>query len=542
MRILVIIPARGGSKGIPRKNIRLLAGVPLIAHVIRSCSACSCITRTIVSTEDDEIAVIAGRFGAEVLRRPAELSADDTPLSRVLYHAVTELERAGEKYDVVATVQPTSPLIRPETLERAFKEFSAPAVDTVLSVYDNTHLNWTIDEANHPQPLFAQRVNRQFLSKIYTESGGVIASRREVITDRERLGSHPRLVILPPDEAIDIDSYADWWQADRVLNRRRIVFHVVGDRETGLGHVYRALTLARRLTEHEVVFAAAKKSALAIETMRNHLCRVFEYDSDPIPLFEELMPDIVVNDILDTEPAMIAAMKQHGWRVVNFEDQGLGLEQADAVINALYEMSHPAPHVYNGSQYYCLREEFFSATPHPVRDTVGQILICFGGTDPSGLTLKTIRAAAGLPKDIRLQLILGPGFQEREAVEAALKTIPQRSDITCDTRVISYYMENSDLMITSGGRTAYEAAAVGVPAVVMCQNHRELQHLFASRYNGFLNLGLGSEVSDDKLAHELRTLIENPGVRGEMQRRMLAWDGRNGVERVIPIILGTKRV
>jgi CMP-N-acetylneuraminic acid synthetase/spore coat polysaccharide biosynthesis predicted glycosyltransferase SpsG len=538
MRILVVIPARGGSKGIPRKNIRLLGGVPLIAHVIRSCSACSSITRTVVSTEDDEIAVIAGRYGVEVMRRPAELSADDTPLSHVLYHVVKELEAAGESYDVVATVQPTSPLIRSETLERAFAEFADPAVDTVLSVYDNTHLNWTIDESGSPKPMFVRRVNRQYLDAIYTETGGVIASRRTAITPLERIGSNVRLVILAPEEAVDIDSYRDWWLADCLLNRRRIVFHVVGNRETGLGHVYRALTLARRLTGHEVLFVTSKNDSLACDTIRNHLCQVFEYDDDPIPLLEQLMPNIVVNDVLDTEPAMIAAMKQRGWRVVNFEDQGLGLEQADAVINALYEMSHPSPRVFNGSQYYCLREEFFSARPRPVRDAVEQILICFGGTDPSGLTLKTIRAAAALPKDVRIQVILGPGFLGREAIDAELQRLPQRSEVTCDTRVISYFMEDADIMITSGGRTAYEAAAVGVPTVVLCQNHRELQHLFASRYNGFVNLGLGNEVSDQKLAKELGRLIDDPEVRKEMQRRMLAWDGRKGVERVIPIILG----
>jgi CMP-N-acetylneuraminic acid synthetase/spore coat polysaccharide biosynthesis predicted glycosyltransferase SpsG len=538
MRVLAIIPARGGSKSIPRKNIRLIGGVPLIAHAIRACQGSARITRALVSTEDEEIAVVARRFGIEVLRRPPELSSDEATLAQVVHQVTTELESAGETYDVVATVHPTSPLVRSETLDRAIGEFADPTVDTVVSVYDSTHLYWKLGEGGWAKPLFANRVNRQFLPPLYSESGAIIASRRAAITPSERIGCNVRLIVLSRDEAVDIDTYHDWWLAEHLLNRRRIVFHVIGSRESGLGHAYRALTLARRLTDHEVLFIAGQSESLAVEIIRRHAYEVRTYEKDPLPLLDELQPDIVVNDVLDTDVSMVRAMKERGWRVVNFEDQGIGIDHADAVINALYEMTHPSPHIYNGSQYYCLREEFLSATPRPVEDRVTNILICFGGTDPSRLTLKAIKAAAGVPRDIHLCVILGPGFREREEVDRQLGLLPNPSSVVCDTRVISHHMENADLMITSGGRTVYEAAALAVPTIVLCQNHRELQHLFASTYHGFVNLGLGSEVAAEKLGEQMRQLAEDATLRREMQRRMLLWDGRSGVERVIPIILG----
>ena len=155
------------------------------------------------------------------------------------------------------------------------------------------------------------------------------------------------------------------------------------------------------------------------------------------------------------------AMKKRGWRVVNFEDQGMGLDHADAVVNALYEMSHPSPHVYNGSQYYCLREEFYSATLRPVQDKVEQITICFGGTDPNRLTIKAIEAIAPLPADIRLSVILVLDFDRATRWTPGWR-LCHRGRKSSLTGVISHYMEKSDIMITSGGRTVYEAAALGV--------------------------------------------------------------------------------
>lgn len=537
-KILAIIPARGGSKGIPRKNLRLLGGIPLIGHAIRNCLGSKRITQTLVSTEDEEIAVVARRFGAEVLMRRPELAADEVPLAPVVYDVVQQLEKQGQQVDIVATVQPTSPLIRPETLDRALAVFDNPAVDTVLSVYDNTHLNWTIDEEGRHKPLFSERVNRQQLPQIFTESGGIIAARRTVITEKERIGDNVELIVLDPEEATDIDTYHDWWLAEKILNRRRIVFNIVGSKETGLGHVYRARTLMHRLTDHEVLVIVDEKQRLAEEIMRNSHFTVHRYSGSPIKLLEELKPDIVVNDILDTDPSLIMAMKDRGWRVVNFEDGGDGIKYADEVINALYEVSHPSEHVHTGCEYYCLREEFLFVKRREARREVENVLICFGGTDPCGLTVKVVRAMPNLPASFKLSVIVGAGFDDNERLATELSRLKQETEVVRDTKVISHYMEQADVMVTSGGRTVYEAATIGVPTIVLCQNERELKHVFASQEYGFINLGLGSEISEEKLVAEIKKLIEDWELRRQMQYRMWRWDGRQGTEKVVDIILG----
>ena len=540
-KVLAIIPARGGSKGIPHKNLRLLGGIPLIGHAIRNCQASKRITQTVVSTEDEEIAVAARRFGADVLMRAPELAADDIPLAPVVYDVVQRLEKQGQKADIVATIQPTSPLIRSQTLDRALAVFDDPVVDTVLSVYNNTHLNWTIDETGACKPLFSKRVNRQQLPQIFTESGGIIASRRDVITQKERIGSNVELIVLDPEEATDIDTYHDWWLAEKILNRHRIVFNIVGSKETGLGHVYRARTLMHRLTDHDVLVIVEEKQRLAQEMMRNSHFKVYQYSGSPIKLLEQLKPDIVVNDILDTDPSLVIAMKQRGWRVVNFEDGGDGINHADEVINALYEVPHPSDHVHTGCEYYCLREEFLFVKRREAGPAVENVLICFGGTDPCGLTVKAVRAMRHLPETLKLSVIIGAGYDDQERLTAELSSLKQATEVVRDTKVISHYMEQADIIVTSGGRTVYEAATVGVPTIVLSQNERELRHAFASAEYGFINLGLGSEVSEDRLVTEMNKLIRDWKLRRDMQYRMWRWDGKQGIDKVIEIILGNQR-
>jgi len=293
-----------------------------------------------------------------------------------------------------------------------------------------------------------------------------------------------------------------------------------------------------RLTDHEVLVITCENEGLAQEMMRDNHFPVYTYHDSPIELLGQLKPDIVVNDILDTDASLIKEIKSHGWRVVNFEDMGDGVGHADAVINALYEAPHPSEHVYTGCDYYCLREEFHSIKRRKAKEKVDNVLICFGGTDPSGLTIKTVRALRSVPATFELSVILGGGFKDDDKLAEELSKLKHTSRIVRDTKVISHYMEQADVMVTSAGRTLYEAATVGAPTLVLCQNERELRHAFASKDRGFINLGLGSEVSEETLAGELSKLIEDLQLRRQMQYLMWQWDGREGIEKVIDIIVG----
>jgi len=218
MHAVAIIPARGGSKTIPLKNLREVAGKPLIAYVIEACLGAETVNRTVVSTDHEGIADTARRFGAEVpFTRPADLAGDTTTLDPVIFHAVDTLERRdGLTVDVALTIQPTCPLLSSETIDRAVNELIEGDWDSVITVRDDRHLRWTIID-DKPTPLYEARVNRQQLPPTFCETGALFASRRRVITPTDRLGSNIGLVVTPEQEGVDIDTELDLRLAEIII-------------------------------------------------------------------------------------------------------------------------------------------------------------------------------------------------------------------------------------------------------------------------------------------------------------------------------------
>ena len=536
MNVLAVIPARGGSKGIPRKNLRILAGKPLIWYIINAAKKARSVDRVVVTTEDEEIALVAQRFGAEVVQRPPELAGDAVPLDPVVDHAVRTVEESGFQPDIVLTLQPTSPLLKPQSIDRAVEILASGEAETVISVIDRTHLYWTVDEEGRYRPLYKERLNRQYLPPLFQETGGIIGSVRRVVTPKSRIGEKLTLIELSRDEAVDIDSDLDWWVVEKLLQRRRIVFRVDGYREIGLGHVYRTLTLAHRILDHEILFLMDSRYPLGIRLVRDRNYRVVEFSGDPVRALEELKPDLVINDILDTEEDYIRALKARGFFVVNFEDLGPGALLADVVINALYSDPLPKPRHYYGPEYVCLREEFYSAQPRPLRRTVNRVLVTFGGTDPANLTAKALRALDRVEGDFSVTCVLGLGYSHTAGLEKLLPTLKRKVTVRRNIRSMSEEIRRADLAVTSAGRTVYEMAALGTPTVVMAQNEREMRHLFANAEHGVANLGLGTRVSEEELVAKLRELVNDFEVRAEMRERMLAVDLRSSVENVLRVI------
>jgi CMP-N-acetylneuraminic acid synthetase len=218
MHVVAIIPARGGSKGIPGKNLRDVAGKPLIAWVIEACLRAETVDRTIVSTDNEEIAETAREFGAEVpFLRPERLAGDAVTLDPVIHHAVETLEQTGgTPIDVALTIQPTCPLLSAETIDEAVRELVEGDWDSVLTARDDTHLRWTIVDG-HPTPMYEARVNRQQLPPVFTETGALFASRRRVITPEDRLGESIGLVVTPQEEGVDIDTELDLRLAEVII-------------------------------------------------------------------------------------------------------------------------------------------------------------------------------------------------------------------------------------------------------------------------------------------------------------------------------------
>lgn len=227
MRLLAVIPARGGSKGVPRKNIRLLAGRPLIAHSIAAARAAASVDRVVVSTEDAEIAAVALQWGAEVVERPAALAQDDSPTLDSLRHAVAALEEAdGYRPDAVLTLQPTSPLRTARHIDEAAALFAAdPLADSLVSCVPVPHIfhprsvmrrdaaGYLVPYLTDPQP-----TRRQDKEPVFARNGAAV-----YITHTDRLKDFVfggRLIAYMMDEesSLDIDTEADLERAERWLH------------------------------------------------------------------------------------------------------------------------------------------------------------------------------------------------------------------------------------------------------------------------------------------------------------------------------------
>ncbi len=223
--VLAIVPARGGSKGIPRKNIRNFAGYPLIAYSIAAGLQAERVTRVIVSTDDEEIAAVSRRWGAETpFLRPAELAQDNTLDLPVFQHALTWLaENEGYCPEVVVQLRPTSPVRPPALIDDAVQLLlehpDASSVRGVVPSGQNPHKMWRIDpESGQMMPLLqapgiAEPYNapRQALPPVYWQTGHVDAIRPGVILEQESMSGGVILpLLIDPRYTIDIDNLSDW--------------------------------------------------------------------------------------------------------------------------------------------------------------------------------------------------------------------------------------------------------------------------------------------------------------------------------------------
>lgn len=545
MRILTIIPARGGSKGIPRKNIRFMVDKPLIAYAIECAQNSSYQMDVAVSTEDEEIARVANLYGegrAEVISRPNCLAGDDVTLDPVIYHALVTLEKKKDiRYDVVITMQPTSPLLKTSTLDKAIDIFLKSKCDTLISGENDPRLSWRLENGEYV-PNYVERRNRQYLPKDIKETGAFVISKRENVTETSRIKGIINIFEVPENEACDIDTFQDWYIAELELTKKRLIIRTDGYEEIGMGHIYRGIQLAANLMKHEVLFVLSSKSDMGLQKISNShfpFC-VIESEDDFFDIINSFKPDIVINDILNTTVGYMNRLKKiQGLRVVNFEDMGKGQHLADAVINALYEGESGRENVYFGEKYYLIRDEFLLAKPKIFDTQVSEVIVLFGGTDPGNYTKKAVSALLEIVEtyNIHVTVILGIGYRETEQIYKIVGN-NHRFDIVRDVKLMTDYMKNADLAIASQGRTMYELSIMGVPTIIMAQNEREMMHEFGTMRNGFLNLGLGSSVEKRTLIRTISWLIECPEVRRNMHEEMLRRDLKSGFLRVEKIILG----
>ena len=225
--IVALVPARGGSKGIPRKNLCVVGGVSLVARAVHCGLAAARVTRTLLSTDDAEIAAAGEAAGAEVVMRPAELATDDAPTIAVVEHVVDQLRADGRPPAAVLILDPTSPFRTPDVVDACVDKLLDGETRTVLTVTQlerNPRYIFAVDGdgdrarrfIERPDPSFARRQDFQHLKRV---NGCVYAMRPDNLNSGSIVAEPIRVVEMPPERSINIDTEIDLLVAELVAER-----------------------------------------------------------------------------------------------------------------------------------------------------------------------------------------------------------------------------------------------------------------------------------------------------------------------------------
>lgn len=233
MNVLFVITARGGSKGVPRKNIKMLGGKPLIAYKIIAAKKCKCEKRIIVSTDDEEIAEISRKYGAEVpFRRPDELATDSASSVDVILHAMNWISKnSKEKYDFVCMLEPSSPFASYKDLEMALRSIEQTDADTLLGMKEvdvSTNFIHCLDkDGKLSEFYFAMKdmhsIRRQDQKKEYTMNGCMYIAKWDYFMENKLFHSVNSIpYIMSEEKSIEIDTLLDYEIANKVIEKKLI--------------------------------------------------------------------------------------------------------------------------------------------------------------------------------------------------------------------------------------------------------------------------------------------------------------------------------
>lgn len=532
MKILAVIPARAGSKGIPNKNIRIIGGHPLIYYSIKNAMSSSYITDVIISTDSEQVRIIGNQMGAKVKWRDQLLCGDEVTLDAVIADAVPK----NEQWDYVITMQPTSPTLRGETLDAAIKYAIDNDLDTLISAINAPHLSWG-EKDGKKVPNYTERLNRQYLPACYMETGAFVISKAAVVTPKTRIGQKVDVYEIPEDESQDVDNFEDLRSVAATLEREKVAIYVNGNNKRGIGHIYRALEMADEFYCKPDIYYDINQTNPEVFGVTTHTLIPVNGIHDLFNRCKEEQYTIFINDILTTSLDYMIGLRSvlPNAKLINFEDDGEGILKADLVFNALYHQDD-LPQVKPGEKYYISGKTFMFYNPIVIREKVKKVFISFGGADPQNYSDRLLEIISKEEyKEYEFVVVLGRAKYNVDALMEYNKF--DNIEVLYDVSNMPEIMSSCDVGITSRGRTGYELAILGIPSISMAQNHREEKHGFVCNENGFSYIGLNPEDEVIKATLDMYLNMSQKG-RKHYQEMLLSHDLRGGRKRVMSLIKG----
>jgi pseudaminic acid cytidylyltransferase len=549
MKSLAIIPARGGSKRIPRKNIKEFCGKPILAYSIEAARKAGCFREIMVSTDDEEIAGIASRFGAKVpFLRSAETSNDHAGILEVLEEVIRRYQsELGEGFDAICCILPTAPLIRSSDLleaESLFLEknfdsvfpvvrFSYPIQRSLQVVDGKVSMIWP---ENYPKR--SQDLPSSFhdVGQFYWLRPESCFSKRRVFTDNS--GS----IEIGELQVQDIDTDEDWKICElkyRFLNRRKALILTEAGPDIGFGHATRCRSLTRKLEDKNCQVDLWIHSDRGIPLPGGVPSRNW-WDGSESLLEVVRKADLVVLDSFLIPKELLARIEESAKFLVSIDDYprrsyagGVVVDWTVGARRSWFPESSASSFLL-GPDYCALRPAFWDA-PKRSDFRLRRILVTFGGTDIRDLTTPCLRKLCVDFPDLEFHAVARP---DSAAALAELGCSNLRIHSNLDDKQMANLMRHCQLAVCGGGQTLYELASCGCPAVVVglidnqMDDIRGFESQGSIRYAGEWNSpGLWSTVA------ELVENYRNPELLEEHSSKAASLVDGQGADRLADALL-----
>lgn len=547
LKVIAVVPARGGDPEVPYLNIKKLGAIPLIAHTLEEANKSHYIDRLIVSTDDDQVERVAREYDAEVVRRPDELAQNIPEIREVIRHAVETVEN-DDRFDIVVTLQATSPFRRAEQIDAAIDELVDNDFDAVISLKEVRTLTWHRPRGKL-EPLFERPARRVELEPLYHEDGAIRAVRRDVLASSERLGEKVGHILMDKMSALTVHDIYDFWLAEKLVHLPRVLFCVDGGSEMGMGHVYRSLAVAKELTKivphADVCFLMRAELPEGMQHIAGagYPIRVARQDADTtIGVIRDYSPNIIINDRPFLADDYLRALAGLGASTINLVDSLDDIEKpfelASIIIATMQEGDVELDDYHAGPAFAILRDSFRKKTNKvpAISDEGRKLVVSFGGSDPQNLTMKALSALDGVA-DVSVTVVLGPAYGYRSELEALVAKLSVKPEILKNVEHMADILFEADLVLCSGGMTVFEIAALGRPGIVLCQNTRERERMEGfARYGTILHLGLGTDVSEETIRDQAEGLVKDRGRRQQMSDAGARLVDAQGASRVYEVM------
>ncbi|MCM8527633.1 MAG: hypothetical protein NE327_14025, partial [Lentisphaeraceae bacterium] len=466
----IIIPAIKKDVAFVDDLIKKLAGTTLIQRAINMALELVESEDLFIVTDSEEISLISQRNNLKYFY-DATISLNFADAPKIILELDAKLV---QQYEHCVILWPYTPMLDASALESAYSVFKNNNT-SLVSVRESS-----VDFKRGEDGVL-KKYSKEFCH--YAKAFWILNTKE---TDFDITG------YTLDKKVVEIKSYHDWWVCEKLLKRKRIVIRFIGSQDVGSGHILRCLAIAHEVSDHEIVIVIEKEQSEFIQQIAGEEYFILEYEKDEIEQsIIDLNPDLVINDILDSDASYIKALKKHRIKVVNFEDEGSGSQNTDLTINALYDKSlSKQKNIRCGYKYFFLRDEFIEASKNKFKK-VTDVLVTFGGTDPNNLTLITLKEILPIckQKNIHIHVVAGGGYAyEAELLDFLSKNPGENITYTKKTGIISQIMEKVQLAVSANGRTVFELVHMNIPSIVISQHTRENLHTFSSKGTGCIYL------------------------------------------------------